>query len=371
MTQENLLLRADNCVYCGLCSQYCPTYALELNELESPRGRVISSIHVLQNELDMTAVLEQHIKNCLFCGACERACPARVPVIELLSIVKSKFNKAEAKNIRWLIKHPGIFNFLSTVGVALKKLKLDKLPIIKQQRHLLPDKITRIKSHAQNKPIMLFGGCSKNLDASLSSIKNLLELCNIDFGISGQNCCGAVHAHAGDIEYADKLVTKNQQDFADCQTLIYSSTGCQDYLSRLANTKRQVLEASEFLANQNLADLKPKPLAQTVAVHIPCSQRHNPNAESQIQTLLSLIPDLQINFLKTQSCCGASKLYAGKNSNENNIYTEPYITEIQQLAPDIVVSSNLACRLNLQAAAQNALINVKILHPLSLLNQQL
>lgn len=371
MSQENLLSQADNCVYCGLCSQVCPTYSLDHQELESPRGRVLSSLQVLQDKLYLSDSLEQHLKNCLFCGACERACPANVPIIELLSTVKAQFKQPEAKNIRWLTKHPTTFKSLSYIGVGLKKLKLDKLPIINRYQHLLPDKISVIKSQEQKQATMLFSGCSKNIDASLVDIKKLLEHCHIDFGISTQNCCGAIHAHAGDIQYAEQLLAKNQRDLVECQTLIYANTGCQDYLTKLASTNRQVMEASEFLSTQDLSALRLTALTQTVAVHIPCSQRYNKNAQSQIKKLLSLIPNLQIKFLNTQSCCGASQLYSDETHHRNNAYLEPSIQEIQQLSPDIVISSNLACRLNLQAATQTAKINVKIMHPLSLLNQQL
>lgn len=361
---------ADNCVYCGLCTQYCPTYRENQEESESPRGRVIGALHVLNDTLASTEVFERHINNCLFCGACERACPAKVPVLEVLSLVKSKFKLKEAGELRWLSKHPKLFRWLSLGGVLLKKLRLDSLPGFKNRLKLLPNKIVKFKAPTGGAEVALFTGCARNIDHGIPDILDVFGFLNINLKILDNNCCGALHAHAGDITYAKMLAEENLKSLFKNQTVIYINPGCRDYMQKLETSSNKVFEASEYLADSGQLDLlKPESLRKTVAVHIPCSQQYNPFAQNQIQQLLSLIPELKIKFLQTRSCCGASKLYS--DMENSFVYAKPYLEEIKAIKPDYLLSCNLACRLNLKAALKQEMINVKIMHPLTLLSQQL
>ena len=48
---------ADKCVKCGLCAPYCPTYLLEQNENESPRGRIALMQGLAAGRLPVTSAL--------------------------------------------------------------------------------------------------------------------------------------------------------------------------------------------------------------------------------------------------------------------------------------------------------------------------
>ena len=71
------ILDPDNCVMCGMCMSYCPTYKISNNESESPRGR-ISIIYGLNNKmLEPSESALNHINSCTLCLACESVCPKR------------------------------------------------------------------------------------------------------------------------------------------------------------------------------------------------------------------------------------------------------------------------------------------------------
>ena len=72
------ILDPDNCAMCGMCLNHCPTYKVNNNESESPRGR-ISIIHGLNASLlAPTESALKHLNSCTLCLACESACPAKV-----------------------------------------------------------------------------------------------------------------------------------------------------------------------------------------------------------------------------------------------------------------------------------------------------
>ena len=53
VAESEKILRA--CVHCGFCTATCPTYVLDGNELDSPRGRIYLIKDMLENDRPATA----------------------------------------------------------------------------------------------------------------------------------------------------------------------------------------------------------------------------------------------------------------------------------------------------------------------------
>ena len=68
----------DRCVQCGFCLQACPTYRLQNDEEQSPRGRIALAKGMLRGEVEPSLVTLQTFDDCLGCRACEAACPSGV-----------------------------------------------------------------------------------------------------------------------------------------------------------------------------------------------------------------------------------------------------------------------------------------------------
>jgi glycolate oxidase iron-sulfur subunit len=81
---DSIQTQASQCVKCGLCLPYCPTYGLTQNENESPRGRIALMHNLATEALVFSPKAHDHIDNCLSCKECERVCPAGVPYESLL-----------------------------------------------------------------------------------------------------------------------------------------------------------------------------------------------------------------------------------------------------------------------------------------------
>ncbi len=82
VAESEKILRA--CVHCGFCTATCPTYVLDGNELDSPRGRIYLIKDMLENDRPATAEVALHIDRCLSCLACMTTCPSGVHYMHLV-----------------------------------------------------------------------------------------------------------------------------------------------------------------------------------------------------------------------------------------------------------------------------------------------
>src|SRR5437763_13736559 len=87
------------CVHCGLCLDYCPTYRVLGHEADSPRGRIYQIRQVYEGKVSREdADFRQHIYACLDCRACQTACPSGVQygaIIEAARAVAEPINPSE------------------------------------------------------------------------------------------------------------------------------------------------------------------------------------------------------------------------------------------------------------------------------------
>src|ERR1700752_4443283 len=84
---EDVLRR---CVHCGFCTATCPTYVLDGNELDSPRGRIYLIKEMLEHDAPATADVVTHIDRCLSCLACMTTCPSGVHYMPLVDHARAQ-----------------------------------------------------------------------------------------------------------------------------------------------------------------------------------------------------------------------------------------------------------------------------------------
>ena len=82
IAESEKILRA--CVHCGFCTATCPTYVLDGNELNSPRGRIYLIKEMLEHNRPASANVTTHIDRCLSCLACMTTCPSGVHYMHLV-----------------------------------------------------------------------------------------------------------------------------------------------------------------------------------------------------------------------------------------------------------------------------------------------
>ena len=106
-----------SCVHCGFCTATCPTYQLEGNELDGPRGRIYLIKQVFEGG-EASRSTQRHLDRCLTCRNCETTCPSGVRYGRLVDIgrqvVDARVQRPVVERaVRWVLN-----NKLLTAAVA-------------------------------------------------------------------------------------------------------------------------------------------------------------------------------------------------------------------------------------------------------------
>jgi glycolate oxidase iron-sulfur subunit len=200
----------------------------------------------------------------------------------------------------------------------------------------------------------------------------------------GQLCCGALHAHAGDMETARDLARRNIRAFeaAGADTVCANSAGCGAMMKEYGHLLRgdvvfaeraaafgaRVRDVSELLA---AAGPKPASLARPVraAYDAPCHLAHAQRViDPPLQTLhaigrLELVP-----LVESDQCCGSAGIYNLVEPGVSEKVLERKVSHIHQAAPELLVTGNPGCLMQIGAGLHRAGSHVRAVHPVELLD---
>lgn len=386
-----LLSLADQCVLCGLCLPACPTYRVECSEAESPRGRIALARALAQGALEPGPLAQAHLDHCLGCLSCERACPSGVKYGRLID------------GVRELTAPPPDRLATMLYALAARPRRIRQLAALSEWLRL-PHWLARLgrrrgwRSAAQIPPlpalptaanpvaagtrgrIGLFLGCVASAfdrDTHAAARRLLQALGYVVVEPPQQACCGALAQHAGHVEVAAKLAAPTRQSFvaAGVETVLVTASGCFGTLRELtlADTGMTVREIGEFLAaDAQWPALQFAPLPRRAALHLPCSLSNRVRAAAATRTLLARIPQLDLLELPEQPrCCGAGGTNFLHFPQTADALRNERLDGAQSLQAELLLTSNIGCRLHLGAGLRERAAAMPVLHPISLLAQQL
>ena len=405
------------CVHCGLCLPACPTYRKLGDENDSPRGRIYLMRGVVEGRVDLGDAFISHIDLCLGCRACESVCPSGVPYGHLLEA--ARLEVAEKKSARgswselvlhfvlnkvfsrpWLLRvalalargfrDSGLartifqMNLLGgTPRFALALLLASRSPLAKGRA----PRRSRASIAAGAKRVALLRGCvmeglfrEANRATERVLARNDCQLLNAD----GQVCCGALHAHAGQLEMARELARKNIEAFLEtgADRIIVNAAGCgaamKQYAELLADDPLfaerakefsvKVRDVSEFLIEIGVR--RPGGSVQRlVAYDAPCHLIHAQRIAQAPVDVLRAIPGLTLVPLRgSESCCGGAGVYNLQHQELSADILDDKIASIIESAADTVVTANPGCIMQLGAGALLSGLRVDVVHPIELLD---
>ena len=99
MQKFNFNAISDMCVKCGKCKPSCTIFKISGDEVRSPRGflDLIGAYNRGEMKLDKNA--KSIFESCFLCTNCVEACPASLPVDEMIENVR--FDLAQKYGISW------------------------------------------------------------------------------------------------------------------------------------------------------------------------------------------------------------------------------------------------------------------------------
>jgi len=398
------------CVHCGICLPQCPTYRVLGEEMDSPRGRVYLMRAAAEGRADLTPGLARHLDLCLGCRACETACPSGVPFGHLLEATRGQLARrgvraAETDHgllgvlLDWfarpsrlapmihalqLYQWSGLQRVTRWFGLLTPFRKLRGmealLPPLPGWSAELPELIPAIGPRRGRAGLLL--GCVQRFfypDVNRDTAR-LLAAAGFDVVVPrGQECCGALHLHAGRLtEFRDMARRLMAALDADVDVIVTNAAGCgsalKEYRDWLGDAEAEAFAARVRDVTEVLAEssIEFREMRCTVTYQDACHLVHGQKIRTQPRDLLRRIPGLTLVELgDSELCCGSAGVY---NLLEPEIAEElgrRKTERIAQTGARIVVSGNPGCLMQIGRHTRAQGLEIEVLHPVSLLARAL
>jgi glycolate oxidase iron-sulfur subunit len=412
-----------DCVHCGLCTASCPTYAELGDENDGPRGRIYLMRGVTDGRVELTSEVRSHLELCLDCRACETACPSGVQygkLIEPFRIAMEHLGDQPAKSDDWFHRWIlfGLFPYANrmraalwpariaqmTGAYALTKLALRTAPWILPPRlrqlitmlpwlgaplptlpELLPAKGKR------RARVALFTGCVGDsvFRRTNWATARVLQENGCDVHVPrDQQCCGAIHFHAGSSQPARRMADANAKafDITNIDAVVVNVAGCgamlKDYghhwhgdsqheddaqLAR-ESLAHKVKDVSEFLDTLGL--IAPRGEVNCKATyHDACHLAHAQKVKDAPRHLLAQVPGLKlIDLPETELCCGAAGTYNLAQPEMSQRLSRRKFENIQSTGAALCITGNAGCLLQIMREAAQQGHSLRVVHPMDVLD---
>jgi len=404
----------DACVHCGFCLQACPTYVNLEDENDSPRGRIVLMRRMLDGELALDDPdAGRHIDRCLGCRACETACPSGVPYGELLEATRATMASTRgipfvarlvlAVFARHALLRMALFGARIVRATGVPRLLARVLPA----RLAFPFAMLSSTSSALGTPrgrpraprdgrqsnagtaVAMLEGCVMSglfSHVNDATVRVLAENGMHVTAVPSQRCCGALHAHAGDLDAARALARANVAAFDDAltqgaQCIVINSAGCGAMIkgyahllhddavwsARAARVSAAARDVSELLASVGPRTGNAVPLR--VTHDPPCHQMHAQRIVKQPLAVLGSIPSLVVVPLEdADQCCGSAGIYNLVEPDVSDAVLAPKLARIAEARADYLATGNPGCMMQIGAGLLRSGSATRVVHPVELLD---
>ena len=405
LRESEKILRS--CVHCGFCTATCPTYLLEGDELDSPRGRIYLIKDMLEGGKPATPEVVKHIDRCLSCLSCMTTCPSGVHYMHLVDHARAHIETTYARDkgdkfIRALLANvlpyrerfrfalagallakpfSGLLGALPGIGPRLRAM-IELAPSRFPSREA-PEAPPVIASPARGKVVILEGCAQPVLKPSINvAARRMLARHGIEvITPRGEGCCGALVHHMGREDEALRFARANVDAWIaemdrGLKAILITTSGCgttvKDYGFMLrddpayADKARRVSETTRDITEFLLAlpALEPaRTTGQVVAYHSACSMQHGQKLTDGPKRLLRAAGFQVRDVPEGHICCGSAGVYNIMQPAIAGRLRARKAANIERVKPEIIATGNIGCITQIGAATP-----IPILHTIELLD---
>jgi glycolate oxidase iron-sulfur subunit len=388
IVESEKILRA--CVHCGFCTATCPTYVLDGNELDSPRGRIYLIKDMLENDRPASAEVALHIDRCLSCLACMTTCPSGVHYMHLVDHARVHIENTFTRPVseRFLrsvlartLPYPQRFRLALAAallgkpltGVAeafgLKRLAamLRLAPWRGPHRPLAPQTFPAATAVRAGR-VALLAGCVNDVLAPQinTAAVRTLRRCGIEVVVAeNAGCCGSMVHHMGREHEALAQARANIDAWTalgEIDAIVITASGCGTtvkdygfmlrtdpaYAERAAKVSKLARDVTEYLAGLPL-ESAPGAAGLVVAYHAACSLQHGQRIIRQPKDLLAKLGFVVKDVPDGHLCCGSAGTYNIMQPDIARRLRERKVGTIERLRPDVIAAGNIGCMTQIAA----------------------
>jgi glycolate oxidase iron-sulfur subunit len=370
----------DDCVHCGFCLPTCPTYELWHEEMDSPRGRIWLMRATLDGTLELDKTVAEHFDRCLGCMACLTSCPSGVQYDKLIELAREQ---VEAK-----VKRPlgdrmlrsavfAVFPYPKRLKLALRFSALPAPKPLRPLKELAPRWREAVAPPAETPAegerigrVGLLTGCVQSVifgEVNRASAR-VLAAHGYEVAAPYAGCCGALALHSGRRKQGHELAHRTEAAFkaAGVETIVTNAAGCGSHLKE-AGLSLPVVDISEALAAGRAPERHP--LELRVAFQESCHLGHAQRVREEPRALLRSIPGLElVEPAEQELCCGSAGIYNLVQPEAARELGDRKAANVLATDPNLYVSANPGCLLQVSAALRRAGRPLPAAHPVELLD---
>jgi glycolate oxidase iron-sulfur subunit len=362
-----------------------------------------------EDRIGLTPTVARHLDLCLGCRACETACPAGVPFGRLLEATRGQLERRgvtaptrDGAALRFIL---GTFPHPGRLGPVLRGLRMYQrtglqavvrglglltpftklramealLPRVPHPGAPLPELIPARGPRRGRAGLLL--GCAQRFfypDVNADTAR-LLAAAGYDVVVPrAQECCGALHLHAGRLDEFRAMARRLMPAFADVDVVVVNAAGCGSALKEYGHWLRddaargfaeRVQDVSEVLAG---CELPLRAVPQTVTYHDACHLAHGQKVRAQPRELLRRIPGLTlVDLTDSELCCGSAGVYNLLEPEMAGELGRGKAARIRETGARVVAAGNPGCLMQIQQHCREAGLDIEVAHPVTILARAL
>ena len=177
---------------------------------------------------------------------------------------------------------------------------------------------------------------------------------------SDQGCCGALHAHNGELEKGKEMARELGKKLPG--TILTTAGGCAAHLASVIGSNR-VQEFSQWWVKR---EIELKPISKNsrkirVGLQDSCHLRHGMGVFAEPREILKQLGDY-VEIPSAADCCGAAGSYALLQKKNSRKVVSQKIADIKALNLDYIATVNPGCTRQLVTELRRARVKTKVIH---------